>query len=186
MKKQLSTHLVIRFSVRQGSALLMVLLVTTALVLAVTTVWRSTAFAHDLALARQRYYEQRALTESALDYGALWVATNVKELSKKGLQLPAEMKIYADSWHVHAHRQYRAQIAVTRAQQQVALAVQLLHADTVVCKGSCVVTWQEDVPKDAVQKNDMQQGSHMPGGVTLPYEAKKVPHSFVTKSFVVT
>lgn len=52
-----------------GSALLIVFVILTTIVLWVTNLWRTTLYMNDLAYAKQRYEQQFRAAESLLEYG---------------------------------------------------------------------------------------------------------------------
>lgn len=126
-----------------GSAIIFVVLITTAFVLCVTTVWRSSFYAIALVRARTVYQQRLAAVEGVLRYGVGLYVANKDAFDDECKQ--GEHQLLITSVNVGDGRSYAARLFFTQNKKGVRARSVLLHDNEPVCGVHCLLVSNESI-----------------------------------------
>ncbi len=119
-----------------GSALIVVMLITSILLICMINIIRSSTYMHDIALKRQRYEQQYRLTEVLLDYGVTWCKQYGEVVS---FDFQDTVSLTFDSWLSDMMPGYNAKLIVKKSKDNYALDAHLIKDDNVLIILSCTL-----------------------------------------------
>lgn len=119
-----------------GSALIVVMLITSVLLICMINIIRSSTYMHDIALKRQRYEQQYRLTEVLLDYGVIWCKRygEVASFDSQGT-----VSLVFDSWLSDVMPGYNAKLIIKKIKDDYALDAHLIKNNNVLLILSCTL-----------------------------------------------
>ena len=119
-----------------GSALIVVMLITSVLLICMINIIRSSTYMHDIALKRQRYDQQYHLTEVLLDYGIIW-CKQYGEIASFDSQNTVSLTF--DSWLSDMMSGYNAKLIIKKIKDGYTLNAHLIKDDNVLIILSCTL-----------------------------------------------
>ena len=125
-----------KLNIMPGSALIVVMLITSILLICMINIMRSSTYMHDIALKRQRYEQQYRLTEVLLDYGIIWCKQYGKVAS---FDSQDTVSLTFDSWLSDMIPGYNAKLIVKKIKDNYTLDAHLIKDDNVLIILSCTL-----------------------------------------------
>ncbi len=122
---------------REGSAIVMILLVITGIMLIATAALKSTMFLYDLALERVEHVRQMQALQ-ALTHYAIAVSWSRRD-SKDDHQYTESLA----KWPTQKGK-YQAQFTINSGDKTNTIKTQLLHKNNVICAIQCIVSAKSD------------------------------------------
>ncbi len=135
-----------------GSALIVVMLITSVLLICMINIIRSSTYMHDIALKRQRYEQQYRLTEVLLDYGVIWCKRygEVASFDSQGT-----VSLVFDSWLSDVMPGYNAKLIIKKIKDDYALDAHLIKNNNLLLILSCTLKAPKE--KTIQSKNQTQK-----------------------------
>jgi len=136
---------------KKGSALLLVILITSAIVICSTIVWQGTAFLSDLVLKRQEYEQKYRFTEGVLNYGIAFCKCNYDAIQKAVTKGEKTFTITLEADKISPHQIYMGKIYVEVQDKSIELKAVLVDNAKEIFSVGCNLSKQQ-VLKNSVQK----------------------------------
>ena len=135
-----------------GSALIVVMLITSVLLICMINIIRSSTYMHDIALKRQRYEQQYRLIEVLLDYGVTWCKRygEVASFDSQGT-----VSLVFDSWLSDVMPGYNAKLIIKKIKDDYALDAHLIKNNNLLLILSCTLKAPKE--KTTQSKNQTQK-----------------------------
>ena len=123
---------------REGSLLVFIIILLSALTICVTGVWQSTVFSMRIAHKRQQYEQQYRATEGLLRYGIALCKNNETLFDSEANKQESTLQI--PSWPSGDKQSHEGVLTIKTLQNQiVSLQAALVNKDKVVCQVSCLL-----------------------------------------------
>ena len=116
---------------RPGSAVLIVVLVLSVIMLSTFNLWRQTALNMDMVLKRQTWEQKHRIVEGVLHYGIAFCKNNFKTLGKKKIEL------HVSTWQLKGHPTYVGNLLITPQDTTISLHASLITKQRSVFVMSC-------------------------------------------------
>jgi len=124
---------------QSGSALLLVMVVTTALMVCVTNVWYTASLASDAALERQHAEQHLQATQGLLTYAVALCADNARVLCDPKRQSRDTTTFSLPQWPCGDGQAYTGHIISEAYKGTVTITAHLKHQDTPVTSLQCTL-----------------------------------------------
>jgi len=141
-------------NVVQGSALLMVVLVTSAIVICTTIVWQGSAFLSDLVLKRQEYEQKYRCAEGVLNYGIAFCKCNYDVIKKAAAKGEKSFTLTFDTFKISPHQTYAGKMCVEMQDKSIQLKAVLLDNAKEVFSIGCSVSPYQLLKSSPEKKHD--------------------------------
>jgi len=135
---------------RSGSAVLIVVLVLSMIMLSCFNLWRHTALNMDMVLKRQEREQKYRITEGVLYYGISLCKDQFKTIGKrkKKIELPV------GTWRLKSHPPYVGKLIITPHDKTIHLKAFLIEKKSSVFAMSCSLE-RKTAAKGSVSKKDV-------------------------------
>lgn len=125
---------------KEGSSLLLVLIVVSAVMLCVTATWKSASLMFDIVLKKQKHEQLFRSTEGLLNYGIAICKDHFSQLIMEGQKGNNDCVITFAQWPVGNSDDYKGSVRLISEQNRINVYAKLFTLDnTVSCSLSCVV-----------------------------------------------
>jgi len=137
---------------RSGSAVLIVVLVLSVIMLSCINLWRHTALNMDMVLKRQEREQKYRITEGVLHYGIGLCKNQFKKIGKRGKKKKIELQV--GTWRLKSHPPYVGKLIITPDDNTIHLKAFLMDKKSSVFAMSCSLK-RKTAAKESVSKSDV-------------------------------
>ena len=126
-------------SCKPGSAILIVILIMSAVVLASFNLWKGTALTMDLVLKRQEQAQKAKIIEGVLNYGISLCMERFDSLLKQAKKEKKGFELSVGTWNIQGHLPYKGQLYLEVAGSTVRMSASLSTQQACSAGASCVL-----------------------------------------------
>lgn len=130
---------------RPGSAVLIVVLVLSVIMLSTFNLWRQTALTMDMVLKRQTWEQKYRVVEGVLHYGVAFCKNHFETIGKKKIELSV------GTWQLKGHPPYVGNLLITPQDAIISLRASLVTNKRAVFVMSCSLE-RKKVAKGSINK----------------------------------
>ena len=130
---------------RPGSAVLIVVLVLSVIMLSTFNLWRQTALTMDMILKRQTWEQKHRIVEGVLHYGIAFCKNHFETIDKKKIEL------HVGTWQLKGHPLYVGNLLITPHDATISLRASLITNKRSVFVMSCSLE-RRKVVKEGMNK----------------------------------
>ncbi len=124
---------------KQGSSVLLVLLLTTVLIIWSTSLWRNTTHMMDIVHKRYQYEQLFRVAESLLNYGIVWCREHVNDLLLDDKEKKKDHIIDVGLWPPGMHEQYEGTLQINVKNMCINLCAKLRNDNRVIYAMHCTL-----------------------------------------------